>query len=163
MQLYVILDAVIVVLLLTFIEHFVWTYNCSELWNISSKYTEEMHTTAWRITMRNIWKLHLRTNNNLICNIRSNITHGKRHIYFIFNALHHPNEVVRLLLPVKLVSANSVFAENFRYLRFKYQNSRENWTKPRSLLLGKVKLKTSLHVQYTCQTIVELYNIIEYS
>ena len=43
-------------------------YGC-ELWNISSKYTEAMHT-AWRIVMRKIWKLHSRTHNNLICNIR---------------------------------------------------------------------------------------------
>ena len=49
-------------------------YGC-ELWNISSKYTEEMHT-AWRIAMRKIWKLHPRTHNNLICNIRSNCTHS---------------------------------------------------------------------------------------
>ena len=40
-------------------------YDC-ELWNISSKYTEEM---------RKIWKLHPRTH-NLIYNIRSNFTHS---------------------------------------------------------------------------------------
>ena len=34
-------------------------YGC-ELWTISSKYTEEMHT-AWRIAMRKIWKLNPRT------------------------------------------------------------------------------------------------------
>ena len=42
-------------------------YGC-ELWNISSKYTEEMHT-AWRIAMPKIWELHPRTHNNLSCNI----------------------------------------------------------------------------------------------
>ena len=75
-------------------------YGC-ELWNISSKYTEEMHT-AWQIAMRKIWKLHPRTHNNLICNIRSNFTHSleKIHISFIYNALHHPNKLVRLLLHV---------------------------------------------------------------
>ena len=66
MQFYVILDVVIVVLLLTF-TFCMDLYGC-ELWNISSKYTEEMHT-AWRIAMRKIWKLHPRTHNNLICNI----------------------------------------------------------------------------------------------
>ena len=126
-------------------------YGC-ELWKISSKYTEEMHT-AWRIAMRKIWKLHARTHNNLICNIRSNFTHSleKRHISFIYNALHHPNELVRLLLHVKLASANSVFAEIFRYLSFKYQITREDWNKPHSFLLGKVKLKAlcmyNLHVR----------------
>ena len=49
-------------------------YGC-ELWNISSKYTKEMQT-AWGIAMRKIWKLHPRTQNNLICNIRSNFTHS---------------------------------------------------------------------------------------
>ena len=40
-------------------------YGC-ELRNISSKYTEEIHT-AWRIAMRKIWKLHSCSYNNLIC------------------------------------------------------------------------------------------------
>ena len=110
-------------------------YDC-ELWNISSKYTEEMHTAS-RIAMRKIWKLHPR----------------------IYNTVHHPNELVRLLLHVKLAFANSVFAENFRYLSFKYQFTREDWNKPCYFLLGKVKFKTPLHVQSTCQTIVELCNI----
>ena len=107
-------------------------YGC-ELWNISSKYTKEMHT-AWRIAMRKIWKLHPRTHNNLNCNIISNFTHSlkKRHISFVYNALLHPNELVRLLLHVKLASANSVFAENCRYLSFKYQITREDWNKPHS-------------------------------
>ena len=78
--------------------------------------------------MRKIWKLHPRTHNNLICIIRSNFTHslGKRHIFFIYNALHHLNELVRLLLHVKLASANSVFVENVRYLSIKYQITRED-------------------------------------
>ena len=88
-------------------------YAC-ELWNLSSKYTEEMHT-AWRIAMRKILKLHHYTHNNLICNIISNFKHSheKIHISFIYNALHHPNELVRLLLHVKLALTNSVFAEFF--------------------------------------------------
>ena len=45
-----------------------------------------------------------RTHNNLICNIRSNFTHSmEKNISFIYNALHHPNELVRLLLHVKLL------------------------------------------------------------
>ena len=47
---------------------------CCELWNISSKYTDEMHT-EWRIAMRKSWKLYHRTHNNLIFNIRTNVTH----------------------------------------------------------------------------------------
>ena len=121
MQFYVILDSLIVVLLLTFC---VDLYG-SELWNISSKYTEEM-LTVWRIAMRKIWKLHPRTHNNLICNMRSNCTHSleERHISFIYNVLHDPKELVRLLLHVELASDNSVFAENVRYLSFKYQITR---------------------------------------
>ena len=58
-----------------------------------------------------IWKLHPRTHNNLICKFISNFTHSleKIHISFIYSALNHPNELVRLLLHVKLASANSVF------------------------------------------------------
>ena len=92
--------------------------------------------------MRNIfWKLHPRTHNNLICNIRSKFTHSLEKIYisFIYNALQQPNELVRLLLHVKLASANSVFAELFGYLSIKHQITREDWNKPHSFLLGKVK------------------------
>ena len=64
-----------------------------------------------------------------------------------------------LLLHVKLASANSVIAEKFRYLSLKYQITREDWNKPNSFLLGKVKFKTPLYVQSTCQKIVELCNI----
>ena len=82
--------------------------------------------------MRKIWKLHTRTHNNLICNIRSYFTHSleKNHISFIYNALHNPNELVRLLLHVKLASASSMFAENVCYLSFKYQITRDDWNKP---------------------------------
>ena len=71
----------------------------SELWNISSKYTEEMHI------MRKIWKFLPRTHNNLICNIRNKFytfPGKKTYIYFIYTALHHSNELVRLLLHIKL-------------------------------------------------------------
>ena len=51
------------------------------------------------------------------------------------------NELVGLLLHVKLASVNSVFDENFRYLSFKYQITREDWNKPHSFLLGKDILK----------------------
>ena len=75
-QFYVILDAVIVVLLLTFIEAL---YGHIWLWImeycVSSKYIEEMHA-AWRIAMRKIWKLHPHTHNILICNIRTNFIHS---------------------------------------------------------------------------------------
>ena len=79
-------------------------YYC-ELWNISSKYTEEIE----------IWKLQPRTQNSLICNIRSNFTPSleKIHISFIYNTLHQPNELVGLLLHVKLAFANSGFAGKF--------------------------------------------------
>ena len=52
-----------------------------------------------------------------------------------------------------------MFAENFCYLSFIYQITREDWNKPDSFLLRKVKFKTTLHVQSTCRTIVELFNI----
>ena len=106
------------------------------------------HKKCWCLGMFLFWpwpnqnRNYSRTHNNLICNIISNFTHSleKINISFIYNALHHPNEQVRLLLHVKLASANSVFAENCRYLSFKYQITREDWNKPHSFLLGKVKM-----------------------
>ena len=45
--------------------HGTFCMDLCELWNISSKYTEEMHT-AWQIAMRKIWKLHPHTHNNYL-------------------------------------------------------------------------------------------------
>ena len=39
---------------------------------------------------------------------------------------------------------------------FKYQITREDWNNPDSFLRGNVKLPTPMHVQSTCQKIVEL-------
>ena len=47
-------------------------------------------------------------------------------ISFIYNALHHPNDLISLLLHVILASANTVLAEPFHYLSFIYQNARED-------------------------------------
>ena len=57
--------------------------------------------------------------NNLICNIITNCTPSleKGMYFFAYNALHHPNELVRLLLYVKHRLA--------RYLSFKYKILRE--------------------------------------
>ena len=109
--------------------------------------------------MRKIWKLHPRTHNNLICNIRTNFTDSmeKIHTYFVYNALHRPNELAILLLSVKLASANSVFALKNSYLSFEYQITREDWNKQRSFILGKFKIP--LYLQTPCQTFVELCNI----
>ena len=106
----------------------------SELWNKSSKYTEEMHT-AWRIAMRKFGNYILLLYNNLIFNIISNFTHflGKKTYFF---HLHNPNELVRLLFHVKLAWANSVFAEQFRYLFYKCQITQEDWNKRHFFLLG---------------------------
>ena len=68
-----------------------------ELWNITSNSTKEMHT-AWRIDMRNIWKMkiHPRTHTNLPCHIRTHFSHSleKIHRSFIYNALHNPHQLV---------------------------------------------------------------------
>ena len=86
-----------------------------------------------------------------------------RDIYIVFTlyVLHHDNHLVTSILRVNMSMFNSVIAENYQYLSYKYQISNEDWNTDVSFLLGKVKLSTdiSLNTQTVCNTIIELCEI----
>ena len=68
----------------------------------------------------------------------------KRHISFIYSVIHHDKYLTRSILRVKLSMFNSVYAENCRYLSYKYQISNEDWDADVSFVVGNVKLRTDL-------------------
>ena len=75
---------------------------------------------------------------NLSSNI--NVVLETRVIKFIHNSLTH-NNVCRQLLLSKLFCKNSCFADNYRFLSYKYEISASDWEQDLSYLMGKVKMK----------------------
>ena len=115
-------------------------YGC-ELWNLSNGHDEKFKI-AWRKVKRIIWKLPRLTHNCIIHGLSTDISAliEKRMINFIHNALNH-NSVCKNLLYTKLRCRHSCFADNFRYLSYKYELCLSEWKNDVSFLMGKVKMK----------------------
>ena len=114
-----------------------YMYGC-ELWNLSSGYVAKFKT-AWRKIKRRIWKLHPLTHNMIVHNLSSdiNVSLETRNIKFIHNALGN-NNVYKHILSIKLRCRGSCFADNFRFLSYKYNLCDSDWNKKLSFLMGKV-------------------------
>ena len=118
-------------------------YGC-EFWNITDFDVEKFYV-AWRKVKRRIWKLPNTAHNRIIHNIASNIhiILEKRLIKFIHSSLNG-NEMCKQILCVKLRCKKSSFAENYRYLSWKYNFSDCDWFTNVAYLTGKVKIKQLL-------------------
>ena len=74
--------------------------------------------------------------------------------------LNHDNDVCRSTSLSKLLCNNSTFSLNYNYLSCKYKLSTQDWYLNTSHKLGKVRLKSHLHI--TCsswQSVIELCEI----
>ena len=94
---------------------------------------------------RRIWKLPNTSHNRIIHNIASNIyiILEKQLVKFIHSALNG-DEMCMQILCVKLRCKVSPFAENHRYLSWKYNFSGCDWFTNIAYLMDKVKLKQLL-------------------
>ena len=125
-------------------------YGC-ELWNLSNG-QDEKFKIAWRKVKRRIWKLPRLTNNCITHGLSTDISAliEKRMINFIHNALNR-NSVCKNVLYTKLRCKHSYFAENFRYLSYKYELCLSEWENDVSFLMGKVKMKlNTLYLSIIC-------------
>ena len=117
-------------------------YGC-QLWNITDSDVDKFYV-ARRKVKRRICKLPKTagTHNRIIHNIVSNmrIILENRLIKFIHSALDG-NEMCKQILCVKLRLKKSSFAENCRYLAWKYNFSDCDWFTNKAYLMGKVKIK----------------------
>ena len=115
-------------------------YGC-ELWNLSYGKVNKFRI-AWRKVKRRLWKLSSKTHNNIVHNLSSNfnVLLEKRIIKFIHNSLNC-NNICNNLLSTKLSCKYSCFADNFRYLSYKYDLCTTDWNGDISFLMGKVKMK----------------------
>ena len=133
-------------------------YGC-ELWNLNNKYVEK-YKVAWRQVKRRIWRLPPTSHNNIVHGISNDIDVllEKRIIKFIHNSLGHTNNMCRQLLLTKLHCVNSTFADNYKYLSYKYGITDPEWFSDLNHLLGKVKMKHQPRLAYNMhvQTVKEL-------
>lgn len=115
----------------------------SELWNLSDGSTEKFKI-AWRKVKRRIWKLPCTAHKHIVHNLTSDLNAllEKRLFKFMYNALNHKRLCKNILLE-KLQCKNSTFAENFRFLSYKYQLEYSDWFHELSHLMGKVKMKAT--------------------
>ena len=102
-------------------------YGC-ELWNYNSRYINDIYV-AWRKVIRKLFKLPYRTHNYLVCGIVECITVklDRRLTKFVHSMINSKNSTVRELIAHFLTTESSVFAENCRYLMYKYDISVFAW------------------------------------
>ena len=102
-------------------------YGC-KLFNYNSKYISELYV-AWRKVIRKIFKLPMRTHNYIVCGIVEsvNIILDRRIAKYIFNVINSNNITVTSLINTFLNCESSVFAENYRYIMYKYNIPSTLW------------------------------------
>ena len=84
---------------------------------------------AWRKVIRKLFKLPYRIHNYLVCGIVECITVklDRRLTKFVHSMINSKNSTVRELIVHFLKTESSVFAENCRYLMYKYDISVFAW------------------------------------
>ena len=145
-------------------------YGC-ELWNLTSSYINK-YIIAWRKIKRRIWKIPPTSHKYIVHNLSSDCKKllEKRIIKFIHNALNN-NNMCAQILKVKLRCKNSSFADNYRYLSYKYNLTNSDWISDIGSLLAKVEIKSHSGINnLDVSTVKELchmrdnsyYNILSY-
>ena len=117
-------------------------YGC-ELWNLTSSYIDK-YIIAWRKIKRRIWKIPPTSHKYIVHNLSSDckMLLEKRSIKFIHNALHNNNMMCAQIFLVKLRYKNSSFADNYRFLSYKYNLTNLDWINDIGSLLAKVEIKS---------------------
>ena len=152
---------------LTFCMHM---YGC-ELSNLTSSYIDK-YIIAWRKIKRRIWEIPPTSHKYIVHNLSSDCKKllEKLIIKFIHNALNN-NNMCAQILKVKLRCKNSSFADNYRYLSYKYNLTNSDWINDIGSLLAKVEIKSHSGINnLDVSTVKELchmrdnsyYNILSY-
>ena len=113
--------------------------------------------------MRQVFKLPRRTHNFIVNNICESIDSklDRKLLKYTYGMIHSNNITVYTIIDVLLNSKSSIFAENFRYLNFKYKLCRDDWNGDLNGLINKVRshdvISRDQHI--IVQNIRELCNI----
>ena len=110
----------------------------SPLWNYSKDDVLSFYT-AWRKSIRRIWKLPPKTHCNLLPTINNclpiDICLEKRCAKYIWSCLHSPNKIVKLIAMSARYCSFSGMGDNYRYLSYKYTIGKHIWLSPLHKLL----------------------------
>ena len=105
----------------------------SQLWNYS-KHDVDMFFTAWRKSIRRLWKIPNTTHCNLLSSINSSvpivINLERRCAKFIWSCLNSDNSIVKTIANSAKCSSVSNFGDNYRYLSYKYKIGNHVWDSP---------------------------------
>ena len=112
----------------------------SELWNYNRSYIGDVFT-AWRVLMRQVFKLPRRAHNFIVNGICESITIrlDRKLLKYLFNMIHSTNITVCTIVDVLLKCKASTFDENYRYLNYKYKLCRDDWSCDLNVLINKIR------------------------
>ena len=136
----------------------------SQLWSYNDFRAVERFYTAWRKTIRRIWRIDKRTHNLLIHAINNclpiSLLLEKRCIKFIWNLFNSPYAIHKSVVNGSFHNKGSTISENIRYFMYKYDINMYDWGKPLNIVMQKVyaydKLHTDVDIQCTANAIVDL-------
>ena len=136
----------------------------SQLWSYNDFRAVERFYTAWRKTIRRIWRIDKRTHNLLIHAINNclpiSLLLEKRCIKFIWNLFNSPYAIHKSVVNGSFHNKGSTISENIRYFMYKYDINMYDWGKPLNIVMEKVyahdKLHTDVDIQCTANAIVDL-------
>ena len=116
-------------------------YGC-ELFNYNRNYISELYV-AWRKVIRKIFKLPMRTHNYIVCGIVESVNTilDRRIAKYILNVINSDNTTLTSLINSFLNCESSIFAENYRYIMYKYNIPSTLWRRDFKTLI--------LNISYT--------------
>ena len=93
-----------------------------------------MFFTAWRKSIRRLWKILNTTHCNLLSSINSSVpivnNLEKRCAKFVWPCLNSDNSIVKTIANPAKCSSVSNFGDNYRYLSYKYKIGNHVWDSP---------------------------------
>ncbi len=116
-------------------------YGC-ELWNYNSNYVNEMFV-AWRKVTRKLFKLPPRAHNYIVCSLVEciSVKLDRRIVKYMFSVINTNNQTMRDMIHCFMSCDSSVFAENCRYIMYKYEIPIIMWYGELKALMSKVTAK----------------------
>ena len=140
----------------------------SQLWGYNDFRAVERFYTAWRKTIRRIWRNDKRTHNLLIHGINNcspiSLLLEKRCIKFIWNLFNSPYAVHKSVINGSFYNKGSSISENIRYFMYKYDTNMYDWGKPLNIVMKNVSAYDSLHtdvdIQFTSSDINDILQFL---
>ena len=124
-------------------------------WSYNDFRAVERFYTAWRKTIRRIWRIDKRTHNLLIHAINNclpiSLLLEKRCIKFIWNLFNSPYAIHKSVVNGSFHNKGSTISENIRYFMYKYDINMYDWGKPLNIVMEKVYAYDKLHTDVDIQ------------